>query len=290
MKRTAVSILQGCLVAAFALFVAMPVQAQGISSGDVTEWSAFAPRQIEPERLSERTDLMFKGIAHEGPFSPQREAALSADERQLLSLMQQSRWAEALVHLKTTQPDLNRRDESGLTPLSLAARAGQLDLVREMIRQGAVLDQAGVAGMTPLGAAAFQGHDLVLNDLLRAGARVDVPGATGQLPLHLACATGRLRAVNLLTAAGADWREPNRQGRNALEEAAYFGRVDAMQALVAAGASLSEPDVHGLNAVHAAAFGVQPEALAWLRARGVPVPSVLSQLLIDQIDNPPPQP
>lgn len=290
MKRTAVSILQGCLAAVFAPFLAMPVQAQGISSGDVTEWSAFAPRPVEPERLSERTDLTFKAIAHEGPFSPQREVALSADERQLLTLMQQARWADALAYLKTTQPDLNRRDETGVSPLSLAARAGQLDLVREMIRQGAVLDQVGVGGMTPLGAAAFQGHDLVLNDLLRAGARVDVPSATGQLPLHLASAAGRLRAVARLMAAGADWREPNRHGRSALEEAAYFGRVDAMQALVAAGASLSEPDLHGLNAVHAAAFGVQPEALAWLRARGVPVPSVLSQLLIDQIDNPPPLP
>lgn len=288
MKRSAVSILSAaCLLAAA---TPVPVLAQGISSGDVNEWSSFTTRAPEPERLAERTDLTFKAIAHEGPFSPVREAALGADERQLLSLLQQARWAEALAHLKAAQPDLNRRDETGTTPLSLAARAGQLELVREMLRQGAVPDQVGVGGMTPLGAAAFQGHDLVVQDLLRAGARVDAPGSTGQLPLHLACATGRLRIMAMLLRQGADWREPNRQGRHALEEAAYFGQVPAMEALVKAGANPAEPDVHGLNAVHAAAFGVQPEALAWLRARQVPVPSVLSQLLIDQMDNPVPNP
>jgi len=93
----------------------------------------------------------------------------------------------------------------------------------------------------------------------------------------------------LLMKQGADWREPNRQGRHALDEAALFGQIGAMQALLDAGAPLAEPDLHQLNAVHAAALGEQREALAWLRGRGVPVPSVLSQVLIDQL-NVPPQP
>ena len=283
MSRFAPPLLSACLLATV---FQVPVGAHGISSGDVSEWSAFATRAPEPERLVERTDLTFKGISHEGPFSPTREAALGADERQLLALLQQARWADALAHLKGTQPDLNRRDDTGLTPLSLAARAGQLDLVREMLRQGADADQVGVGGMTPLGAAAFLGHDLVVQDLLRAGARVDQPGATGQQPLHLACATGRLRAMALLMRQGAAWREPNRQGRHALEEAAYFGQLPALEALQKAGANLAEPDAHGLNAVHAAALGGQADTLAWLRERGVPVPSVLSQLLVDQVEHP----
>ena len=90
----------------------------------------------------------------------------------------------------------------------------------------------------------------------------------------------------LLMRQGADWREPNRQGRHALEEAAYFGQLPALEALQKAGANLAEPDAHGLNAVHAAALGGQADTLAWLRERGVPVPSVLSQLLVDQVEHP----
>jgi ankyrin repeat protein len=268
--------------------LASVAHAQGMSSGDVNEWSAFHARVPEPERLPERTELTFHAIKHEGPFAPSAEVALSADTRQLIGLLQQQHWSEALSHLKATQADLNRRDESGATPLSIAAYAGQLELVREMLRQGALPDQVGAQGLTPLGAAAWQGHELVVQDLLREGARVDMPGTTGQLPLHLACASGRVKVVRMLLQQGADWRAPNRQGRHALEEAAYFGQVPVMQALVDAGANLAEPDRYGLNAVHAAALGAQTDTLAWLHARGMAVPSVLSQVLIDQINSPAP--
>jgi ankyrin repeat protein len=277
------------LFALAALLVAAPVFAQGISSGDVNEWSAFAPRAPEPARMNTGDDRPFKAITHEGPWSVGRDLSFGPDEQRLLDLLQARDWAKALVHLKQQQPDLNQRDASGLTPLTLAARAGQLELVREMIKQGALLDKAGAQGMTPLGAAAFAGHDLIVQDLIRNGASVAVPGSTGQLPLHLACAGGQLRSIQMLLREGADWREMNRQGRNALEEAAYFGQIPAMQFLAKAGVSLQAVDEHGLNAVHAAALGGQKAALAWLMAQGVPVPSVLSQVLIDRPPDWPPR-
>ncbi len=275
-------------VSAIALFAAADAHAgESIDFADATDWSSFALRASEPPRMPIRSDLPFKAISHEGPFSPEREAHLSAETRQLLDLLGQAQWAEALAWLKSAQPALNKRDERGITPLSLCAKAGQLALVREMIRQGAELDQVGAAGMTPLGAAAFEGHDLIVRDLLRAGARTDVPGATGQLPMHLAAATGQTGSMALLRQHGADWTWPNRSGRHVLAEAAYFGQHEAIRWLMTQGAALDAPDRHQLNALHAAALGEQRATVAWLRSQGVPVPHVMSQVLIDQLDTPP---
>lgn len=278
-------------LACFALVACLPpmLQAQTLASVEPHEWSAFVQPEGDPAREVPHSDLSFQDIKHEGPWSRQAQAQLSADARQLLALLQQQSWGAALALLKERHPDLNRSDDTRLTPLSLAARAGQAELVREMIRQGAALDQVGAGGMTPLGAAAYFGHDVVVRELLRKGARPDVPGLTGQLPLHLASAAGHVRVVKLLMQHGADWREPNRQGRHALAEAALFGKVPVMQALLDAGANPAEPDLNLLNAVHAAALGEQMPALDWLRQQGVAVPSVLTQVLIDQLRNPVPR-
>lgn len=259
-----------------------PSHAQGIQFGDTNEWSSFALPPLQAPRNGPVLDVAFQDVKQDGPWSRTAEARLGEAEIRLFALLKGAQWGEALAHLKKMQPDLNRRDEMGATPLSWVARAGQMDLLKEMLRQGADTDVVGAGGLTPLGAAAFGGHELIVRELLRKQARTDVPMSTGQYPLHLACATGQVNIVRQLLSAGADWRLPNRQGRHAVSEAAYFGQVGALRALRESGADLAAPDLYRLNAVHAAALGVQPDALAWLQTQGVPMPSIFSQLLIDQ--------
>lgn len=259
---------------------------QGMGFADVDEWSDFKLPSSIPARDTPYPDLAFQDMKQEGPWARSVERRLAPSEQRLQEHLLQARWTQALAWLKEARPDLNRRDESGVTPLTLAVRAGQMELVREMLRQGADIDQVGAGGMTPLGAAAYAGHDVIAKDLLRRGADVDARGATGQTPLHLACAAGHASTVSLLLQNGADWQLPNKSGRYALEEAAYFGRIGVMQLIIKAGASPLQRDEHGLNAVHAAALGEQPAALDWLRQQGVPVQSMLTQLLIEQINAP----
>jgi hypothetical protein len=248
------------------------------------EWSAFMPPATEPAHAQPYTDAAIKSVSDEGPFPESFERRFDESARaQLLTLMQQGKWAQAMAVLKAQSPDLNRADDTRLTPLSVAARAGQVEMVRELLRRGAAPDDVGAGGMTPLGAAAFLGNDILIRDLVRAGARVDVPGATGQLPLHLACAAGQTRVLGLLLKLGADWRAPNGAGRHAIEEAALFGQVPVLQFMDERNIDVATPDAHGLNAVHAAALGGQAKALSWLQAKGVPVPSPLTQVLMDRI-------
>ncbi|WP_081961115.1 ankyrin repeat domain-containing protein [Aquabacterium sp. NJ1] len=273
------------LCAAFFCFASLAAQAQGISSGDQTEWTSFVPAANQPERTGPVLDQDFQDVRRESPWSRRSEGALSASERTLLKMLDEQRWREALAWLKQNQPDLNRHDETGRTPLTMAVQADQLVLAREMIKRGADVDRAGASGMTPLGAAALAGQETMVRDLLRNGADIDKANAMGQTPLHLACVSGRPRTVAMLLDAGANWRLTNRQGRHAVAEAAYAGHVPVLKLFQMRGVDLATPDLHGLNAVHAATMGEQRETLAWLRAQGVPVNSVLTQLLIDQLNS-----
>lgn len=271
------------LCAVFFCLFQLTCQAQGISSGDQSEWSSFIAAPSQPDRLGPVLDLTFQDVRREGPWSRQSEAALTASERTLFQMLSEQRWRDALVWLKANQPDLNRRDESGRTPLTMVVQGDQLELVREMIKRGADLDQAGASGMTPLGAAAFFGRETMARDLLRAGVDIDKPNNMGQTALHMACVSAHTRMVALLLERGADWRLTNKQGRHALSEAAHAGQLSILQLFKERGVDLSAPDFYRLNAVHAAAMGEQRETVAWLQAQGVPVKSVLTQLIIDQL-------
>lgn len=257
-----------------------------VSAQGAPEWSSFALPN-NPLSLDTPVDeVVFKDIDQEGPWKASQQAQPSPDTLALLDMLAQSQWAKALDWLKQRHPDLNMPDIKGRMPLSMAAQAGQLVLVREMLRRGAETERIGGAGMTPLGAAVWGGHDLVVADLLQVGARLDTPSATGQLPLHLASQTGNTRLIKTLMAAGADWRWPNKMGHHAVSEAAYHGHIPALRTLVAAGASLKEPDATRLNALHAAALAGNTRMIRWLSRQGVPVPSPITRTLIQRLPLP----
>lgn len=269
-----------CLMGLICL--ALGAQAQGLAMQDPSDWSAFQGSAPEAPTQGPLLDAVFDDVRREGPWRVSDQQRLMSDATRLLQQLREARWDEALQTLKQQQPDLSRSDETRQTPLSLAAAAGQLPLVREMIRQGAPLDKVGAGGWTPLAAAVWHGHELVVRDLLRAGARLDAPTLTGQLPLHVAAAAGKPRLMAMLMQAGADWRWPNRRGHHAVSEAALFGHTAALQWLADQRVPLDAPDTTRLNALHAAALGGHPDTVQWLQQRGVPMPSALTQVLIEQ--------
>lgn len=248
------------------------------------EWATFglgAPTEARKGPVAEARFHVIQQDANE-PASVARR--WGGAEAKLMRLLTQQQWQESLEWLKAAKPDVNAPDdESGATALTVACRAGQLNVVRELLRYGASIDQIGAKGFTPMGAAVFGGHELIVMELLRKGARLDASGVTGQTPLHLAVATGQPRLVALLLKNGADWQAWNGHGRHALAEAAYFGHLDVMNMLHQAGASWGAPDRHGLNALHAAAFGMQPAVVDFLLSKGVSSPSPLTDLLLDQV-------
>jgi ankyrin repeat protein len=94
--------------------------------------------------------------------------------------------------VKDFDADVNQADEDGDTPLSIAADAGNLDMVRCLIMElGADIDQADNDGRTPLMVAAHANNQPLLKHLIHKGALVRAVSTTGET------------AITMLTAAGA---------------------------------------------------------------------------------------
>lgn len=124
--------------------------------------------------------------------------------------------------------------------LLAAARAGDDEAARKMVRRGAATDFVGLDGFTPLAAAAFEGRRSTVRLLLRAGADPARLTASGQTALHLAALAGRVEVIDELLRAGVDIELLNRQRDSALDVAAAAGRGESMDRLLAAGADATK--------------------------------------------------
>ena len=270
-----------CLAQAASAQVLPPWRVDAMSSRDGGVWSDAAQGAAPAASNQPTDDATFAAIAKGGPWTSAEWQPLRGRLPKVMAQARAGRWDEVLSALKAEDLDVDPRDRDGATLLTLAARQGQVDAVRELLRRGADADRRGFLGLTPLCAAAMGGHDLAVQELLRSGADPERWSAQGQGPLHLAAREGHVRVMRTLLSAGAKPLAWNHAGRHALEEAALTGHVDAMAALVDAGVPAASPDQQGLNALHAAALNRHADAVNWLRQRDVPVPHPLTQVLLD---------
>ncbi|MGH8083771.1 MAG: ankyrin repeat domain-containing protein [Lysobacter sp.] len=91
------------------------------------------------------------------------------------------------------------------TALTTAARAGDLDIVNELLRLGADVDQASRGDGNPLIMAASKpGNLAVVERLVCAGADVNAVMTDDETPLINAARSGDLRVVRYLVEHGAD--------------------------------------------------------------------------------------
>jgi ankyrin repeat protein len=164
---------------------------------------------------------------------------LRPSDTALLAACRAARWPEALQLIKSGQAWPNARDEAMGSALVLAARAGQDELVREMIKRGADIDRIGEDGFTALGGAAFAGRRSMVRLLILAGADVEKLGASGQTALHLASLAGQLDALEEMLRLKVPFELLNRQRETPLDVAAAAGQQPIMDRLIEAGADLT---------------------------------------------------
>lgn len=94
-------------------------------------------------------------------------------------------------------------DLGGFTSLLFAARVGDLDSVRYLVKAGAPVDDVAANGATALTIAAHSGHGAVAAFLLDQGANPNADRA-GYTPLHAAVLRGDMPLLKALLAKGAD--------------------------------------------------------------------------------------
>lgn len=281
LRPLSVFLMGVCLSQLAVAQVAPPWRQDSVAMRDAGDWSEFTKPAAATASDRAVDDAEFAAISRGGPWTAAEWQPLRGALPALMSQARAGRWDAVLATLKTDSPEVDPRDRDGATLLTLAARQGHHEAVRELLRRGADADRRGLHGLTPLCAAALGGHDLVVQELIRQGAEPERWSAQGQSPLHLAAREGQVRVMRTLMAAGAQPLAWNRAGRHALAEAALTGHVGSMAALVDAGVPAASPDQHGLNALHAAAINRHADAVNWLRQRGVPAPHPVTQVLLD---------
>ncbi|KFO83526.1 Putative ankyrin repeat domain-containing protein 31, partial [Buceros rhinoceros silvestris] len=112
-----------------------------------------------------------------------------------------------------------RRNAKGKTQLHIAARAGDLSLVKTLISSGISVNEQDCAGWTAIHEASSRGFTEVILELLKAGANVNSRSLDGVLPIHDAVFGNSLEAARILLQHGANPCERDGSGTSALEGA-----------------------------------------------------------------------
>jgi len=166
---------------------------------------------------------------------------------------------QRLLRLKP-QPDVNKRDIYGMTPLMTAAHNGHAEAVEALIAAGAnilAMSAPGgdsIGGVTALHMAAMAGHADVVEVLLDQKMAVDAKTTNGVTPLMLATAKGDSPVVQLLLKHGADVSAVDRYKMTALHYAAKFHQSSLIPPLLQAGAKVDIAAENGVRPLDFAAL------------------------------------
>jgi len=117
------------------------------------------------------------------------------------------------------------RDKSGVPLLNIAARHGQREILRLLIRLGAKLNlQADDRGSSAVIDSVLGKHKDILNDLIEAGADMNLRSKDGQSALIVAVGISDEVIVEELLKAGADPDIPDSLGMSARKYASLFNK------------------------------------------------------------------
>ena len=190
--------------------------------------------------------------------------------------------SDLLKRLKTDERNtaLETKTKDGdqiSTPLIIAARNGNLESVKILLRynadieaRGTVKDTGGIVveGCTALWAAALVGHLDVVELLIERNAEVDSRTLTDSTPLRAAAYHGRLDIVIRLVEHGADVNARQSFGKTPLMVTCYNGHMNVATYLVKHGANIHLQDKKGNTCLHHAAEGGHVEVVSKLLALG----------------------
>lgn len=151
--------------------------------------------------------------------------------------------------LATDKVELNSTDNVGRTPLMHAATSKNAEAVRLLLDAGVDITTRDNLGNTALSWGAWLGNAQTVQELLDKGSDVEIVSTiTGWTPLMLAAAFGEPGAVEALIKAHANLESADMlEGATPLIHAARTGQPESLRLLIKAGANLEMPDRNGLT-------------------------------------------
>jgi cytohesin len=222
-------------------------------------------------------DIEYHAKTHGGPLSPiMSPDATFAGKKEVAELL--------LAHGAEVNVTANEFGHYGSTPLLIAAKNDDKEMVELLITNQADVNAKNNDGSTPLLIAAKYGDKEMLEMLLGDEADIHAKNQLGETALHLAAQNGNKDAVELLLTKGADvnaktansiaeWRDVfyvgwDIGGQTPLHNAAAGGHKDAVELLLAHGAEVNATNNYGWTPLHFAVDGGHTIAAELLRQHG----------------------
>uniref|UniRef100_A0A8B9CLQ1 Ankyrin 2 n=1 Tax=Anser brachyrhynchus TaxID=132585 RepID=A0A8B9CLQ1_9AVES len=141
----------------------------------------------------------------------------------------------------------------GETALHMAARAGQVEVVRCLLRNGALVDARAREEQTPLHIASRLGKTEIVQLLLQHMAHPDAATTNGYTPLHISAREGQVDVASVLLEAGASHSMSTKKGFTPLHVAAKYGSLEVAKLLLQRRASPDSAGKNGYTPLHIAA-------------------------------------
>jgi ankyrin repeat protein len=162
-------------------------------------------------------------------------------------------------------------DESGFTPLHIAATAGRVDIIEFLLQCGADIEARTSGGQTPLFQTVPLASAEAFDYLLRKGARLGARDNSGRSILQFALSWQRPAMADLILARGFVIEVDGPAAQDMLEEAANAGLATVVGTLLSRNIPVSVAPRHGTTLLHSAARGGLAEFAARLLKAGASV-------------------
>jgi len=150
---------------------------------------------------------------------------------------------------------INLKDQTGNTPLHIAALNGSVAIAELLLSKAADIDAVNTQLNTPLHLAIINGKDEVSKLLIEKGSDLTKQNVVGKTPLHLTVRHNRKAIAELLIAKGSEIDSRDDRQRTPLGLAAReTGNVDIARLLIQKGADINAKDVNSQMPLNFAAW------------------------------------
>ena len=147
--------------------------------------------------------------------------------------------------------DINARHaQSGRNALLVASHCGNVEVVRLLLRYGALMNERDASLLSALHLAALRGHVDIVEALLQEHAEIDIKGPDDRTPLRIAAEKEQIEVAEVLLRKQAKVNVRDKSQMSPLHVSARHGDAPMTELLVKNGAHIEAKDSNFMGAMH----------------------------------------